>query len=82
VRDDGYAVDREEFDENFCCIAAPIFGARGRFLGALGLSVSANVFDADRDQLAPIVLDVARRAASRVAAEAVPAEHRRLASVS
>ena len=82
VRHQGYAVDREEFDENFCCIAAPIFDARGRFLGALGLSVSANVFDADRDQLAPIVLDVARRAASRVAAEAPAEEHRRLASVS
>jgi acetyl-CoA synthetase len=85
VRRDGYAVDREEFDENFCCIAAPIFDPRGRFLGALGLSVSANVFDSDRDQLAPVVLDVAGRAATRAAADASPvtaAEHRRLASVS
>ena len=65
VRRQGYAVDREEFDENFCCIAAPIFDARGRFLAALGMSMSANVFDAEREQLAPVVVDVAGRAAPR-----------------
>jgi IclR family transcriptional regulator, acetate operon repressor len=68
VRDAGYAVDREEFDENFCCIAAPVFDAHGRFVAALGASMSANVFDADRDELAPIVVDVARHAAGRAAA--------------
>jgi DNA-binding IclR family transcriptional regulator len=65
ARVDGYAVDREEFDENFCCIAAPIFDGRGRFVAALGASMSANVFDAEREHLAPIVVDVARRAAGR-----------------
>ncbi len=65
VREAGYAVDREEFDENFCCIAAPVFDVRGRFVAALGLSMTANVFDADREQLAPIVVDVAGRAARR-----------------
>ena len=89
---DGYAVDREEFDENFCCIAAPIFDARGRFVAALGLSMTANVFDADRDALAPIVVDVARSAATAppTAAGGRPApgapprlgEPRRLAPVS
>ena len=63
VRHQGYAVDREEFDENFCCIAAPIFDPRGRFLAALGMSMTANVFDAEREQLAPVVVDVAGRAA-------------------
>jgi DNA-binding IclR family transcriptional regulator len=65
VREQGHAVDREEFDENFCCIAAPIFDARGRFLAALGMSMSATVFDAEREQLAPVVMDVAGRAAPR-----------------
>jgi len=65
VRHQGYAVDREEFDENFCCIAAPIFDPRGRFLAALGMSMTANVFDAEREQLAPVVVDVAGRAAPR-----------------
>jgi IclR family acetate operon transcriptional repressor len=61
----GYAVDREEFDENFCCIAAPVFDAAGRFVAALGLSMTANVFDSDRDELAPVVVDVARHAARK-----------------
>jgi DNA-binding IclR family transcriptional regulator len=86
VRHDGYAVDREEFDENFCCIAAPIFDAGGRFVAALGASMTVNVFDADRAELAPIVIDVARSAASRTADAALPGAssggHRRLASVS
>jgi DNA-binding IclR family transcriptional regulator len=86
VRDNGYAVDREEFDENFCCIAAPIFDQRHKFVAALGLSVTVNVFDSDRDQLAPTVIDVARRAATRAtdAATIKPAggERRRLAPVS
>ena len=79
VRDSGYAVDREEFDENFCCIAAPIFDAGGKFIAALGLSVTANVFDSDRGLLAPIVMDVAGPA-HRPAADRD--EPRRLASVS
>jgi acetyl-CoA synthetase len=74
VREAGYAVDREEFDENFCCIAAPVFDARGRFVAALGASMTANVFDADRDELAPIVVDVARHAAGR-AVKTEPPEH-------
>jgi DNA-binding IclR family transcriptional regulator len=85
VRRDGYAVDREEFDENFCCIAAPIFDARGRFLAALGMSMSANVFDAERAELAPIVVEVAVRAAGRATDDAAPARDRaprRLAPVS
>ncbi len=67
VRREGYAVDCEEFDENFCCIAAPVRDGRGRFVGALGLSVTANVFDADRDRLAAIVIDVAEQAMRRSA---------------
>jgi len=72
VREAGYAVDREEFDENFCCIAAPVFDRHGRFVAALGASMTANVFDADRDELAPIVVDVARQAAARAAATDQP----------
>ena len=86
VRHDGYAVDREEFDENFCCIAAPIFDSGGRFVAALGASMTVNIFDADRAELAPIVIDVARSATSRTADAPLPRAssggHRRLASVS
>ena len=72
VRHAGYAVDREEFDENFCCIAAPVFDARGKFVAALGLSMTANVFDSDREQLAPIVVDVAGHAARRAELQTRP----------
>jgi DNA-binding IclR family transcriptional regulator len=68
VREHGYAVDREEFDENFCCVAAPIFDPRGRFVAALGLSVTVSVFDSEHPQLAEIVKDVAQQAVTSAVA--------------
>jgi DNA-binding IclR family transcriptional regulator len=62
VRRDGFGVDREEFDEDFCCIAAPIFDGHRRFVAALGLSTTPHVFDTDREQLTRTVIDVARGA--------------------
>ena len=62
VRRNGFAVDREEFDEEFCCIAAPIFDARHRFVAALGLSITPHVFDTERERLAATVIAVARGA--------------------
>lgn len=59
VRAHGYAVDREEFDEDFCCIAAPIFDGQQRLVAALGLSTTARVFDRDRRKLAEEVRAVA-----------------------
>jgi DNA-binding IclR family transcriptional regulator len=88
VSDDGFAVDREEMAENFCCIAAPIFDQHGRFVAVLGLSVTATVFDAEVERLAGIVIDVAAGAA-QVASERTDtarlsrsSRRRRLASVS
>jgi acetyl-CoA synthetase len=63
VRRNGFAVDREEFDENFCCVAAPIFDQRGRFAAALGLSITPHVFDTDLQSLAKHVMEVAAGAA-------------------
>lgn len=62
VRERGYAVEREEFDENFCCVAAPILDGEGRFVAALGLSATCHDFDHDLEPLAGAVLDVARAA--------------------
>jgi IclR family acetate operon transcriptional repressor len=62
VREEGFAVDREEFDENFCCIAAPIRDTAGRFVAVLGLSVSATVFDAECEHLAQAVTEIAAEA--------------------
>jgi DNA-binding IclR family transcriptional regulator len=64
ARRDGFAVDREEFDTSFCCVAAPIRDERGRFRAVLALSVTSNVFDAERDHLADVVRGVAARAST------------------
>ena len=82
VRADGFAIDREEFDENFCCISAPIFDQQGRFVAALGLSVTASVFDAECARLAELVTDVARGAVAAASAELRHTRRPRLASVS
>lgn len=66
VRADGFAIDREEHTEDFCCVAAPMFDGRGRLAGVLGLSATAHVFDAERRRLASAVLDVARAGGSWV----------------
>ncbi len=60
VRDQGFAVDREEFDEDFCCIAAPVVDDRGRLAAVLGLSASTRAFDAEHDELAGAVRGVAQ----------------------
>lgn len=62
VRANGYAVDREEFDEDFCCVAAPILDDRGRLAGILGLSASTRAFDAEYEGLTSAVRDVAAEA--------------------
>lgn len=66
VRARGFAIDREERTEDFCCIAAPMFDERGRLAGILGLSATVGVFDAERRRLAQAVLDVARAGGSWV----------------
>jgi DNA-binding IclR family transcriptional regulator len=72
VRRDGVAVDREEFDTSFCCLAAPIRDERGRFRAVLALSVTSNVFDAERAQLAATLRGVADRASALAGAAARP----------
>lgn len=59
VRRVGLATDREEFGEDWCCIAAPVIDARGRFLGTLGMSMSRRAFDDEHEALAETLRDVA-----------------------
>jgi DNA-binding IclR family transcriptional regulator len=60
----GYAVEREEFDDDFCCVAAPVRDARGRFLAVIGISMSRRAFDEEHERLAATVRDVAGVAAA------------------
>jgi len=62
VRADGYAVDREEFDEDFCCVAAPVLGDRGALRGIIGLSATTRAFDAEYDELTTATREVAHDA--------------------
>lgn len=60
VRRQGFAVEREEFQADFCCVAAPIRGPEGRVVAVLGLSATTRAYDAEREQLIEAVLDVSR----------------------
>jgi DNA-binding IclR family transcriptional regulator len=65
IRRHGFAFDCEEFDADFCCIAAPVFDARGRFLAAIGISMTRRAFDEERDGLVRTVVELARAAGGR-----------------
>jgi DNA-binding IclR family transcriptional regulator len=59
IRRTGVAVEREEFDGDFCCLAAPILDERRRFLGAVGISMSRRAFNEEHIALAETLRDVA-----------------------
>jgi acetyl-CoA synthetase len=71
VRERGFAVEREEFGDDFCCIAAPVLDARGRFVAAVGISMTRRAFDDEHEVLAQAVVAVA--GAARLAPKAPPA---------
>ena len=70
VRRRGYAVECEELNPDFCCIAAPVRDARDRVLAVLGMSMTRRAFDEERAALARVLLDLAGTAAR--APEAAP----------
>jgi len=70
VREQGFAVDREEFDEDFCCVAAPVVDSVGRLHGVLGLSTSVRAFDREHAALAEAVSSIARNSTSFLAGAA------------
>jgi len=72
VRRRGFAVDCEEFDADFCCIAAPVLDPRGRLLAAIGISMTRRAFDDEHDTLAPTVVGVALATGARAGAAVPP----------
>jgi DNA-binding IclR family transcriptional regulator len=72
VRRRGYAADREEFDEDFCCIAAAVLDPRGRFLAAIGISMTQRAFDDEHEALAQTVVAVACATGVRAVVQAPP----------
>jgi DNA-binding IclR family transcriptional regulator len=47
----GYSIDREEFSDNTCCLAAPIFAPRGQVVAALSISTSTETLSRRADWL-------------------------------
>jgi len=60
IRARGWAVDREEFDEDFCCIAAAVRAPSGRPFAVIGISMTRRAFDDEHETLAQAVVELAR----------------------
>jgi IclR family transcriptional regulator, acetate operon repressor len=69
VRRHQIAFDVEEYENGSCCVAAPLHDATGRLVATLGLSISAQRFRHDRDELVGIVRDVSRKARAELASK-------------
>jgi DNA-binding IclR family transcriptional regulator len=64
VRRRGFVVEREEFDDDFCGIAAPVRDGRRKLLGVLAISMSRRAFDDEHEALERTVVEVAHTAAA------------------
>jgi DNA-binding IclR family transcriptional regulator len=64
VAQQGYAIDREEFAEGVCCIAAPVLLADGKAVAAVSVSVPAQRFAENEAQLISAVTQAARDAST------------------
>ena len=64
IRRTGIARDREEFEEDFCCIAAPVLQDQ-RLVGAVGISTTARAFEDGHEALEETVRDVAFQASAQ-----------------
>lgn len=87
VRRRGVAVDREEFAEGFCCVAAPILAPDGSVAASIAVSTPARHFAQESDEITRAVAEVAavatrdwREQATRVPAD--PEEDSRPPSLS
>src|SRR4051812_33900846 len=58
IRLRGVATEREEFERDFCCLAAPVLDHERCFLGAVGISMSRRAFDNEREHLEETLRDV------------------------
>lgn len=61
IRQAGLACDQEEYETDFCCIAAPVVDPGGRAVAIVGISMSLRSFTQERAELEATVLDVAGR---------------------
>jgi DNA-binding IclR family transcriptional regulator len=73
IREGAVAFDREEFGEDFCCLASPVRNGRGQTVAALGISPSARCFELEREPLSEALREVSAQAAAVLGGPVVPA---------
>jgi len=67
VRDQGFALDREECEEGACCIAVPIRNAQGEVEAALGISAPTTRLTPRRvEELIPLMLRTGREVSAQL----------------
>jgi len=67
VRDQGFALDHEECEEGACCIAVPIFNARGAVEAALGISAPSTRLTPRRiEELVPDIVRAGRQVSEQL----------------
>ena len=62
VQAQGIATDVEEFEENLCCVAAPMQGKSGSVVGAIGVSTTGQRFGEEAESLIGMVRSTAAEA--------------------
>src|SRR5918994_592478 len=60
VRERGCAYDDEETLVGLCCVAAPIYGSKGKVVASVSLSVPAYRFHSRKDEYTAAIFDAAR----------------------
>jgi IclR family KDG regulon transcriptional repressor len=67
IRQTGYAVDDEEFDNGVRCIAVPLFDFRGKAVGSIGISGPASRVTHERlPELAATVIEIGKALSERM----------------
>lgn len=60
----GYAIDREQFADGVCCIAAPVFSVGGKVEAVLTVSAPTGRFERNEEQLVNAVVEAANEASA------------------
>lgn len=67
VREQGYAIDDEEYDQGVRCIAVPVYDIRSKLAGAIGVSGPAARISLERiDKMAEQVIHVGQELSDRL----------------
>lgn len=72
IRELGYAIDDEERERGFKCIAAPVFNSKKEVIGAIGISGTIQRLTPDKiEKYAEIIKDIANKVSINIGNEAV-----------